>query len=134
MTHEFIRYLLSKGWVILPVNIRNLFTTSSRLKEFDKGGTPCFKGCRDDTSNTSAYHTMVIGVTMHGWGFNLNSDLNYFNNIIPCGIQDKAITSLNKELGREVDMEEIKGKLKRNFETLFEARLVIDSETHKIHD
>ena len=60
-------------------------------------------------------------VTMHGWGFNVNSDLNYFNNIIPCGIQDKAVTSLNKELGREVDMKEIKEKLKKNFAALFDA-------------
>lgn len=63
-------------------------------------------------------------VTMHGWGFNVNADLNYFSNIIPCGIQDKAVTSLNKELGREVDMAEIKEKLKRNFAHLFEAQLV----------
>jgi lipoyl(octanoyl) transferase len=61
-------------------------------------------------------------VTMHGWGFNVNSDLNYFNNIIPCGINDKAVTSLNKELGREVDMGEIKGKLKNNFAKLFETK------------
>lgn len=62
-------------------------------------------------------------VTMHGWGFNVNADLNYFNNIIPCGISDKAVTSLNKELGRDVDMNEIKEKLKRNFAALFEATL-----------
>ena len=63
-------------------------------------------------------------VTMHGWGFNVNSDLNYFGNIIPCGINDKAVTSLNKELGREVDMNEIKEKLKKNFCTLFESHLI----------
>jgi lipoyl(octanoyl) transferase len=63
-------------------------------------------------------------VTMHGWGFNVNSNLDYFDNIIPCGIQDKAVTSLNKELGRDVDMEEIKEKLKRNFERLFECEIL----------
>ncbi|MEO6304133.1 MAG: lipoyl(octanoyl) transferase LipB [Bacteroidia bacterium] len=63
-------------------------------------------------------------VTMHGWGFNVNADLNYFNNIIPCGIDDKAVTSLNKELGREVDMSEIKEILKRNFSELFEAEII----------
>lgn len=62
-------------------------------------------------------------VTMHGWGFNVNSDLNYFNNIIPCGITDKAVTSLNKELGSEVNMSEIKEKLKYHFSQLFEATL-----------
>ncbi|MGZ3921604.1 MAG: lipoyl(octanoyl) transferase LipB [Bacteroidia bacterium] len=63
-------------------------------------------------------------VTMHGWGFNVNSNLDYFNNIIPCGINDKAVTSLNKELGHDVDMNEIKEKLKKNFASLFEAELV----------
>lgn len=62
-------------------------------------------------------------VTMHGWGFNVNSDLSYFNNIVACGIQDKGVTSLDKELGRKVDMPEIKEKLKRNFCLLFEAEL-----------
>jgi lipoyl(octanoyl) transferase len=62
-------------------------------------------------------------VTMHGWGFNVNANLDYFNNIIPCGIQDKAVTSLNKELGHDVDMLEIKEKLKKHFSTLFECEL-----------
>jgi len=63
-------------------------------------------------------------VTMHGWGFNVNSDLNYFNNIIPCGINDKAVTSLNKELGSDVDIDEIKEKLKKNFAELFEGEFI----------
>ena len=63
-------------------------------------------------------------VTMHGWGFNVNSDLNYFNNIIPCGIKDKEVTSLNKELGHQIDVIEIKEKLKCNFLKLFEADFV----------
>jgi lipoyl(octanoyl) transferase len=62
-------------------------------------------------------------VTMHGWGFNVNSDLDYFKNIIPCGIQDKAVTSLNIELGQEVNMSEIKEKLKKHFSKLFECTL-----------
>jgi lipoyl(octanoyl) transferase len=62
-------------------------------------------------------------VTMHGWGFNVNADLDYFNNIIPCGINDKAVTSLHSELGKKVDMNEIKEKLKRNFAEVFEAEL-----------
>ncbi len=62
-------------------------------------------------------------VTMHGWGFNVNADLSYFNNIIPCGINDKAVTSLNAEIGKEVNMNEIKEKLKKNFAELFEAEL-----------
>jgi len=63
-------------------------------------------------------------VTMHGWGFNVNSDLDYFSNIVPCGIQDKAVTSLNKELGHDVNMNEIKEKLKKHFSTLFECEII----------
>lgn len=58
-------------------------------------------------------------VTMHGIGFNVNSDLNYFSNIIPCGIQDKAVTSMESELGRKLDMNDLKLKLKMNLATQF---------------
>lgn len=63
-------------------------------------------------------------VTMHGWGFNVNSNLDYFSNIVPCGIQDKAVTSLNKELGHDVDMDAIKEKLKKHFSALFECEII----------
>lgn len=63
-------------------------------------------------------------ITMHGFAFNVNTDLDYFNFIIPCGIQNKQVTSLQKELGRFVDMEEVKEKVKRNFEKVFDAELV----------
>ena len=63
-------------------------------------------------------------VTMHGWGFNVNTDLSYFGNIVPCGIQDKPVTSLQKELGRAVDMEKVKEKLRRHFADLFGCTLV----------
>lgn len=58
-------------------------------------------------------------VTMHGIGFNVNTDLNYFNYIVPCGIQDRAVTSIKQELGREVDMNEIKQKLTQNMANIF---------------
>ena len=63
-------------------------------------------------------------ITMHGFAFNVNTDLSYFNHIIPCGIQNKQVTSLQKELGREVDMGEAKEKVKQNFEKVFEAKLI----------
>lgn len=64
-------------------------------------------------------------VTMHGFAFNVNSDLGYFDHMIPCGIRGKAVTSLNVELGKsEVDMEEVKGKLLKHFTTLFAAEMV----------
>ncbi|QCW98884.1 lipoyl(octanoyl) transferase LipB [Aggregatimonas sangjinii] len=63
-------------------------------------------------------------VTMHGFALNVNTDLGYFDLMIPCGIKDKAVTSLNRELGKtEVDIHEVKQKLLRHFETLFEAEL-----------
>lgn len=54
-------------------------------------------------------------ITMHGFAFNVNTDLSYFNNIIPCGIQNKQVTSLEKELGKKIDFEEAKEKVKKNF-------------------
>ncbi len=51
-------------------------------------------------------------VTMHGLALNVNTDLSYFGNIIPCGIDDKAVTSIAQELGKEVDMQEVQSKLK----------------------
>lgn len=58
-------------------------------------------------------------VTMHGFAMNINTDLNYFSMIVPCGIADKQVTSLQKELGRKVDMEEVKRKIKSNFSKVF---------------
>ncbi len=64
-------------------------------------------------------------VTMHGFALNVNADLGYFDNIIPCGIRGKAVTSLNNELGvAKVDEVEVKKKLLKHFETLFEAEVV----------
>ena len=59
-------------------------------------------------------------VTMHGLGFNVNSDLRYFDHIIPCGISDKSVTSMANELGEEVDMKELSNKLLVNMANLFE--------------
>ncbi len=58
-------------------------------------------------------------VTMHGFAFNINSDLSYFDNIIPCGIADKKVTSLKNELGEKINMEDIKYKLKNHLFQLF---------------
>ena len=64
-------------------------------------------------------------VTMHGFALNVNTDLGYFDNIIPCGIRGKAVTSLNVELGMgKVDVDEVKQKLSRHFSELFEAKLI----------
>ena len=60
-------------------------------------------------------------VTMHGFALNVNVDLNYFNYITPCGIQNKQVTSIQKELGFAVDMNEVRTKLVKNFEMVFDA-------------
>lgn len=67
-------------------------------------------------------------VTMHGFAFNVNVDLGYFSNIVPCGIADKAVTSLDKELGYKVDENEVKQKLKKHFADLFECELVMKNK------
>ena len=60
-------------------------------------------------------------VTMHGFALNVNVDLGYFDNIIPCGIRGKAVTSMEVELGRKVDMEDVKSKILTHFKVLFEV-------------
>jgi len=62
-------------------------------------------------------------VTMHGFAFNVSTDLSYFGDIIPCGIADKEATSLEKELGYPVGLEEVKAKWKHHFEVVFDAQL-----------
>ena len=70
-------------------------------------------------------------VTLHGWAFNVNTSLDYFDYIIPCGIsdQDKGVTSLARELNRPVDILEVKEKLKRHFADVFNCTL-INSESY----
>ncbi|WP_461532096.1 lipoyl(octanoyl) transferase LipB [Sinomicrobium sp.] len=67
-------------------------------------------------------------VTMHGFALNVNADLGYFDNIIPCGIRGKAVTSLNTELGKEqVDETEVRQKIQQHFLEIFEAEAVVAS-------
>jgi len=67
-------------------------------------------------------------VTMHGFAFNINTDLSYFDHIIPCGIQGKGVTSLAKELGKEISFKEVKEKLEVHFAHLFEASFILKSD------
>ncbi len=79
----------------------------------------------DAENATNARKICALGVrcsrwvTMHGFAFNVNTDLNYFNNIIPCGIDDKAVTSLQQELGYLIDIKEVKVVLKKHIMVLF---------------
>lgn len=67
-------------------------------------------------------------VTMHGIGFNVNTDLSYFNLIVPCGITDKQVTSMEKELGHKVDLHEVRQKLISHLEDVFKMTVL-----EKIH-
>jgi lipoyl(octanoyl) transferase len=71
-------------------------------------------------------------VTMHGFAFNVNTDLNLFNGIIPCGIQDKSVTSMKQELNREVSIQEVKEKLLKNFTELFGYTSFISKDKEEI--
>lgn len=62
-------------------------------------------------------------VSMHGFAFNLNTDLSYFENIIPCGINDKKVTSLEKEMGHKIDIDHAKSLIKSNLERVFDLKL-----------
>lgn len=67
-------------------------------------------------------------VTMHGFAFNINTDLDYFRYIVPCGIEDKAVTSLEKELGFSQNFQEVAQRLKMNLAKLFEM-VLMESKT-----
>lgn len=83
----------------------------------------------DIDSKVNARKIAAVGVrishmvSMHGFAFNINTNLDYYNYIIPCGIRDKGVTSLQKELGREVDIEEVETKLLKQFEKLLNVEI-----------
>jgi len=89
-----------------------------------------FTGVWLDADNEKARKICALGVrcsrwvTMHGFAFNVNADLAYFKNIVPCGIDDKDVTSMQRELGKALDMEEVKAKLKNHIATLFKMELI----------
>lgn len=121
--HKYLRYL--EEAVILT------------LKEYriEAGRIPRWTGVWLDAENSlMARKICAMGVrcsrwvTMHGFAFNVNTDLSYFGNIVPCGIQDKAVTSIEKELGRKVDMNDVKQKLKKHLVSLFEITLLEGEE------
>jgi len=101
------------------------------LKEYglESERSPGETGVWFDVGTPKARKICALGVkssrwvTMHGFAFNINSDLSYFGNIIPCGIIDKSVTSLQKELGKEMDMREVKNKVKSHLIELFEMEI-----------
>lgn len=119
--HKYLRFL--EEVIILTLSEYNIIGTRS---EGETGvwlgvGTPfarkiCAMGVRASR-----------WVTMHGFALNVNADLGYFDNIIPCGIKGKAVTSLHVELGRKIDEDEIKEKILKHFQNLFEAKVFTSS-------
>lgn len=89
-----------------------------------------FTGVWIDAGTDNARKICAMGVrasrwvTMHGFAFNVNTDLSYFGNIIPCGIDDKDVTSLQRELGRSLNLGEVKDRLKKHIADLFGMTLV----------
>ena len=114
--HKYVRYLEE----VVIRTIAEYGLAGTRIKEYTgvwlagENGEPNRKIC------AIGVH-LSRWVTMHGFAFNVNTDLSYFNYIIPCGIAeaDKAVTSLAKELGKEIPVEEVKTKLKKHFKELF---------------
>lgn len=112
--HKYLRYL--EEAVILT------------LKEYgiNSGRVQGLTGVWLDGETHQARKVCALGVkssrwvTMHGIGFNVNTNLDYFNYIVPCGIEDKQVTSVSKELNKKVDFQEIKNKLKINLANLFD--------------
>ncbi|KLT64932.1 lipoyl(octanoyl) transferase LipB [Pedobacter sp. BMA] len=102
------------------------------LKDYgiEAGRYPGYTGVWLDPDNDKARKICAMGVrcsrwvTMHGFAFNVNVDLNYFKNIVPCGIDDKAVTSLKAELGYELNLEEVEEKLKNHIADLFKMALI----------
>lgn len=103
------------------------------LREFtvESGRIPGLTGVWLDVDHkTKARKICAMGVktsrwvTLHGLALNVNTDLSYFNHMVPCGITDKAVTSLDKELGHSVDMNEAKLTLKEKLAHLFKMELM----------
>jgi lipoyl(octanoyl) transferase len=116
--HKYLRLL--EEVIILTLAEYNIIATRSEGKT----------GVWLDVGTPFARKICAMGVrasrwvTMHGFALNVNADLGYFDNIIPCGIRGKAVTSMHVELGQKVDEQEVKAKIQKHFAALFEAAFI----------
>ena len=116
--HKYLRFL--EEAVILTLADYGIESTRSDGETgvwLDLGGEKARKICALGVRSSR-------WVTMHGFAFNVNCDLSYFGNIIPCGIVDKTVTSMQKELSKEVDIQEVQYKLKGHLKKLFDFQFV----------
>src|SRR5690606_12921338 len=111
--------------------VRNLEEVIIRtIAEYGVVGTriPKLTGVWIDGGTSKARKICAFGVrcsrwvTMHGWALNVNTQLEYFNHIVPCGISDKSVTSLQQETGKEFDEKEVKAKLLAHFTEVFQVQ------------
>lgn len=123
--HKYLRYL------------EEVVISTLRFYGLDSGRSKGETGVWLDAGTPFARKICALGVkasrwtTMHGFAFNVNTDLSHFAHIVPCGITDKAVTSLHIELGREIDLNEVKAQLKKNFEQQFGCTLVPSKQSYK---
>ncbi len=117
--HKFLRYI--EDAIILTLDEYGI----------DGGRIPGLTGIWVDYKNSErARKICAIGihtgrwVTMHGFGFNINTNLEYFDYIIPCGIVDKGVTSMQEELGQALDFEQVKQVVKTKFAEVFDINLI----------
>jgi lipoyl(octanoyl) transferase len=102
------------------------------LKDYGiiSGRYPGYTGVWIEPDLPSARKICAMGVrcsrwvTMHGFAFNVNTDLTYFKNIVPCGIDDKDVTSMQRELGKELNINEVKKNLMRHIAVLFSMKII----------
>ena len=116
--HKYLRFL--EEAVILTLKEYGLMAERSKGETgvwFDVGTKKARKICAFGVKSSR-------WVTMHGFALNVNSDLSYFKNIVPCGIIDKKVTSLENEIGGKVDLTQVKTKLKTHLVTLFEMQII----------
>ena len=124
--HKYLRYL--EEAVILT--LKDYGITGGRIK----GMTGVWL---DHIAKRNSRKICAIGVktsrwvTMHGFAFNVNANLDYFTNIIPCGITGKAVTSLDKELNCAMDMDEVAGKVKKHLADIFEFEVIEEISDEK---
>ena len=116
--HKYLRYLEE-----VVIQTLNEFGIKSER-------TPDETGVWIEPKQISARKICAMGVkasrwvTMHGFALNVDNDLSYFENIIPCGISNKSVTSITNEIANQVDKYDVKEKIIKNFENIFSAKLI----------